>query len=44
DMALTRRQANEAGVEGVLPSIDHSKFDVIGYDWENAYHLAGTEY
>ena len=44
DMALTRRQANEAGVEGVLPAIDFSKFDVIGYDWENAYHLAGTEY
>lgn len=44
DMALTRRQANEAGIEGVLPAIDLSKFDVIGYDWENAYHLTGTEW
>ncbi|GAJ13012.1 unnamed protein product [marine sediment metagenome] len=44
DMALTRRQSNEAGLEGVLPAIDQSKFDIIGYDWENAYHLAGTEW
>lgn len=44
DLALTRRQANEAGIEGVLPAIDFSKFDVIGYDWENAYHLTGTEW
>jgi len=44
DLALTRRQANEAGLEGVLPAIDFSKFDVIGYDWENAYHLTGTEW
>jgi len=42
DAALTRRQASEAGIEGVEPSIDFSKFDVIGYDWENAYHLIGT--
>jgi len=44
DVALTRRQANNAGIEGVLPAIDHSKFDVIGYDWENAYHLVGAEF
>ena len=44
DLALTRRQANEAGIEGVLPAIDFSKFDVISYDWENAYHLIGSEW
>ncbi|MBA7569835.1 hypothetical protein ES708_11577 [subsurface metagenome] len=42
DTALTRGEANEAGVEGVMPSLDFSKFDVIGYDWENAYHLIGA--
>jgi len=44
DNALTRRQATEAGVDAVIPSIDASKFDILGYDWENAYHLIGTEW
>ena len=41
---LTRRQANETGLRAVLPSIDASKFDVLSYDWENAYHLRGTSW
>ena len=44
DGALTRAQANNAGVEAVIPAIDHSKFEILGYDWENAYHLIGTEW
>jgi len=44
DQALTRAQARTAGLEAVLPSIDNSKFDILGYDWENAYHLIGAEW
>lgn len=44
DQALSRRQASEAGVESLLPAIDLSQFEVLGYDWENAYHLSGSEW